>query len=84
MGWDCTTPSVGSSGAITCTTTALDVATDTFILTVTGNNVSEDITLTNTATIASSVTDGNPSNNSATVTTDLWVKLRVYLPPVAR
>jgi uncharacterized repeat protein (TIGR01451 family) len=84
LGWDCTTPAVGASGAITCTTPALDVATDTFILTVTGNNVPDDITLTNTATITSPATDGNPSNNSATVTTELQVKLRVYLPLVTR
>jgi uncharacterized repeat protein (TIGR01451 family) len=84
LGWDCTTPAVGASGAITCTTPALDVATDTFILTVTGNNVPDDVTLTNTATITSPATDGNPSNNSATVTTELQVKLRVYLPLVTR
>jgi uncharacterized repeat protein (TIGR01451 family) len=84
LGWDCTTPAVGSSGAITCTNTALDVATDTFILTVTGDTAPDDVTLTNTATITSPATDGNPSNNSATVTTELQVKLRVYLPLVTR
>ncbi|MGC9039251.1 MAG: hypothetical protein ACP5MJ_07100, partial [Roseiflexus sp.] len=36
-GWDCTTPAVGATGPITCTTAALDVATDTFVLTVTAN-----------------------------------------------
>jgi len=84
LGWDCTTPAVGSSGAITCTTPALDVATDTFILIVTGDTAPDDVTLTNTATITSPATDGNPSNNSATVTTELQVKLRVYLPLVTR
>lgn len=84
VGWDCTTPAVGASGPITCTTAALDVATDTFTLTVTINTASEDATLTNTATISSPATDGDPTNNTATTSTALWAKLRVYLPLVSR
>ncbi|ABU59029.1 DUF11 domain-containing protein [Roseiflexus castenholzii] len=83
-GWDCTTPAVGATGPITCTTAALDVATDTFVLTVTANAASEDTTITNTTTIASPVTDGDPGNNTATVSTALWTKLRVYLPLISR
>lgn len=84
LGWDCSTPAAGAAGPITCTTAALDVATDTFVLTVTASAVSEDATITNTATIASPATDGDPSNNTATASTALWAKLRVHLPLLVR
>lgn len=84
LGWDCTTPAVGATGPITCTTPALDVATDTFVLTVTANAAAEDATITNTATIESPATDGDPSNNTATVSTTFWAKLRVFLPLISR
>ncbi|MFQ3633961.1 hypothetical protein, partial [Roseiflexus sp.] len=84
VGWDCTTPAVGAAGPITCTTPALDVATDTFVLTVTAGAAAEDATITNTATIESSATDGDPSNNTATVSTTFWAKLRVFLPLISR
>lgn len=84
LGWDCTTPAVGAAGPVTCTTAALDVATDTFVLTVTAGAASDDVTITNIATITSPATDGNPGNNTATVSTELWGKLRVYLPLVSQ
>lgn len=82
-GWSCVTPAVGAAGPITCTSAALDVATDTFRLTVTGNPADDDVALTNTVEITSPATDGNPSNNSATVSSRLLVKFRIHLPIVA-
>ncbi len=82
-GWNCVTPAVGAAGPITCTSAALDVATDTFRLTVTGNPADDDVVLTNTVEITSPATDGNPSNNNATVSSRLSVKFRIHLPIVS-
>lgn len=80
VGWTCATPAVGAAGAISCTNPAFDVTANTFVLTVTALSPADDVILTNTASISSPATDGNPGNNSATAVVRLAVKLRNYLP----
>jgi len=67
-GWSCTTPAVGSGGMVGCSNASMGVGSAVFTLTV---NVDPDTpngtVLVNTATVSSNATDGNPNDNSATV-----------------
>jgi uncharacterized repeat protein (TIGR01451 family) len=81
--FNCATPSAGGTGSVVCSTADLaPFQPATFLLAVQVNPAAADgSTVTNTATVSSSVTDPNPGNNSATATTtisaqaDLWVSL---------
>jgi len=70
-GWACVTPSVGSSGNITCTIASFAIgATATFSPVVQVNpTTAAGTTLTCNATIATTSTDSIPANNSASATT---------------
>lgn len=69
-GWSCTTPAVGASGTINCTNPSMAVGSAAFSLLVTIDpSVAAGTVLSNTATVTSSTTDPNLSNNSATATT---------------
>ncbi|HET9529318.1 MAG TPA: HYR domain-containing protein, partial [Blastocatellia bacterium] len=70
-GWSCSTPAVGGTGAITCTTNLLPVlSTANFTLVVRVDPGTADNTIiTNTATVTSSITDPAPTNNTAGATT---------------
>jgi uncharacterized repeat protein (TIGR01451 family) len=66
VGWSCTTPAVGGTGAVHCGAASLaSGATASFTLTVTAAGT----TITNTATASSDTTDPNSANHSATATT---------------
>src|SRR5262245_30764855 len=70
-GWSCVTPPIGSGGVITClkdTMAASETAGFTVVVLV-DPDVADGATLSNTATISSSVSDPNGANNSATATT---------------
>ena len=70
-GWSCVTPPIGSGGVITClkdTMAASETAGFTVVVRV-DPDVADGATLSNTATISSSVSDPNGANNSATATT---------------
>ena len=75
--WSCSTPPVGSGGAISCSIATLPVGASFFTLVVeVGAGVPLGTVISNTATVsAETPTDPNPSNNSATATTT------VGLPP---
>ncbi|MFA6954716.1 MAG: Calx-beta domain-containing protein [Thermoanaerobaculia bacterium] len=69
-GWSCSTPSVGSAGAISCTNSSMAVGFELFTLTVTvDGSVADGTVITNTATVASSTSDPNTGNESASATT---------------
>ncbi|PYS45762.1 MAG: hypothetical protein DMF68_21205, partial [Acidobacteria bacterium] len=78
-GWSCTTPSVGGTGSVTCTIASLaSGASAVFQLTVKVNSsVTDESTISNTASISSSTTDSIPGNNSATQTTTVKAPLIV-------
>jgi uncharacterized repeat protein (TIGR01451 family) len=69
----CTTPAVGTTGNIVCTAAKFDVrGGDQPVFTFTfrvNDGVSQETTLSNSATISADETDPNPSNNTATRTT---------------
>lgn len=69
----CTTPSVGTTGDIVCTALKFDVrGSDQPVFTFTfrvNNGVSQETTLTNSATVTADETDPNTSNNTASRTT---------------
>jgi endo-1,4-beta-xylanase len=71
-GWSCSTPSVGSSGAISCTIASLAVgASGQFGLTVTQNDCAQPnaATIVASATVTSTTADPNPAaNNTASAT----------------
>jgi uncharacterized repeat protein (TIGR01451 family) len=68
----CTMPPVGQGGTVRCTTSTLANQADTsFTLTVKTAPNSPPGSISNTATITSSTTDGNLSDNSSTVTTGI-------------
>jgi uncharacterized repeat protein (TIGR01451 family) len=75
VGWSCTAPAVGGTGAINCTNASLGVGgSSVFTLTVNVNSgVANGTILTNTAVISSTTADGTPGNNSATATTTATV-----------
>src|SRR5207247_514319 len=70
-GWTCTTPAVGSTGAVTCTAGALaSGASVTFTVIVKVDPATPNGTvLSNTATVTSTTADQNAGNNSSTATT---------------
>lgn len=69
-GWSCTTPDAGDSGTVSCSNPSFAVGSSVFTLTVAVDpTVPAASTLSNTATVTSSTTDGTPGNNSSTATT---------------
>jgi hypothetical protein len=69
------------SGVVTCTRTALAPgAAPAIVITATAPLTAG--TITNTATIASNLSDTVPVNNSAQVATTITVPFQVYLPIV--
>lgn len=66
-GWNCTTPSAGGTGAISCTATSLaSQSNSTFSLTLkVVAGVAGGTVISNTASVSSATTDGNAANNSA-------------------
>jgi CSLREA domain-containing protein len=66
-GWSCTTPSAGTSGAVSCTQPSLAVSSDqVFTLVVhIPSGTAHGTVFINTATVSSSTSDPTPSNNSA-------------------
>ena len=72
--WTCTTPAVGATGTIDCTNASFGVTVDFFTLVVEVDpGLASGTVLTNTATLASTATDANPANNTATATTTVGV-----------
>ena len=68
--WSCTTPAVGATGTVSCTNSSYLVTVDFFTIVVkVDSNVAAGTILSNTATLASTTTDPNEANNSATATT---------------
>jgi uncharacterized repeat protein (TIGR01451 family)/CSLREA domain-containing protein len=70
-GWNCTTPAVGANGTVTCTkgsmATSESPATFTIVATV-DCSVVDGTAISDTATVSSTTTDTNPSNNSSNAT----------------
>ncbi len=70
-GWTCTTPAVGATGNISCTTpteAANALATFTLVVQV-GSGVTNGTTITDTDSVSSSTDDNTLANNTATVST---------------
>jgi uncharacterized repeat protein (TIGR01451 family) len=66
-GWSCTTPTVGTTGTITCTNPSFAVGTASFSVVVTVSATATPGTaISDTATVTSATTDPNLANNSAT------------------
>ena len=69
-GWSCTTPAVGSGGAVNCSNPLVAVGSEIFTLDVTVDPVAaEGSIISNTATTASATPDPAPGDTSATSTT---------------
>jgi uncharacterized repeat protein (TIGR01451 family) len=69
-GWSCATPSVGGTGAVTCSMSNFGVGSEVFTLVVAVDPSAADGTvITNTATFTATSTDPAPGNESATATT---------------
>lgn len=69
-GWSCTTPDAGDTGTVSCSNPSFAVGSSVFTLTVAVDpTVPAASTLSNTATVTSSTSDGNMGNNSSTATT---------------
>jgi uncharacterized repeat protein (TIGR01451 family) len=70
-GWSCTTPGVGSTGNVICTSLSMagsTAATFTMVVKVTSTTASGTV-ITDTATVNSSVSDPNSANNTASAST---------------
>jgi uncharacterized repeat protein (TIGR01451 family) len=69
-GWSCTTPAVGGTGMVSCSTTSQTVGDAVFTLTVAvAFSVSNGTVISNTATASSATADPNTGNESGTATT---------------
>ncbi len=69
-GWTCSTPSVGGTGAVSCSLASFAVGTANFTIVVNVNpNVAGGTVLSNTATFTSTTSDPTTGNESATETT---------------
>ena len=79
VGWSCTNPSQGQTGSVSCSIAGFaQGASAVFQLTVKVNSsVTDESTISNTASISSSTTDSMPGNNSATQTTTVKAPLIV-------
>jgi uncharacterized repeat protein (TIGR01451 family) len=70
VGWNCTTPAVGGTGAITCTNASMVTGNALFTLIVNVDGSATDGTIiTNVATVTATTIDSTPANNTATATT---------------
>ena len=68
-GWSCTTPPVGGTGSVDCTSPSLGFGNSVFTLVVKVDaSVPDGTVLTNTASAASATADPNGANNSASAT----------------
>jgi uncharacterized repeat protein (TIGR01451 family) len=69
----CSTPSVGGTGAVSCSLASLaNGTTATFTLVVNVNALTTEGTIiTNTASVSTTTSDPNQANNSSTVTTQI-------------
>jgi uncharacterized repeat protein (TIGR01451 family) len=72
-GWNCTTPGVGGTGNVQCTTSTLaaNAAASLSLVVKVNANTPASTTITNTATASSANPDPNTANNSATATTNV-------------
>jgi uncharacterized repeat protein (TIGR01451 family) len=69
-GWSCTTPAAGATGTINCTNPSFAVGSAVFTLTTAVSALTADgAVLSNTATVTSATTEGNPGDESDTETT---------------
>jgi uncharacterized repeat protein (TIGR01451 family) len=69
-GWNCTTPAVGGTGAISCTAANQAVpGTANFVLVLNVNAGAPDGSLSLTANVSAATPDQNPANNTLTLTT---------------
>ena len=69
-GWSCTTPAVGAGGTVSCTVASLAVGSGMFTLEAAVDaGVAPGTVLSNTATVASTTSDPNPGDESATAAT---------------
>lgn len=66
--WNCTTPAVGTSGAISCTTPSLGVGHTAYAYVTVKLSPTATGTLSNTAVVTTSLIETSPGNNSATDT----------------
>src|SRR3954452_12145811 len=70
--FNCTTPSVGSGGTVTCTAATFDVESETsFTISVKTSPSAPSGSISNTATITSATPDPDTSNNSSTAMTGI-------------
>src|SRR3954451_9001865 len=70
--FNCTTPSVGSSGTVTCTAATFDFESETsFTISVKTSPSAPSGSVSNTATITAATPDPDTSNNSSTATTGI-------------
>ncbi len=71
VGWSCTTPVVGGTGTVSCSSASLAAGSShDFTLTVEADvSLAAGTVLSNTATVSSATTDGNLGNESDTETT---------------
>ncbi|HEX7831641.1 MAG TPA: endonuclease/exonuclease/phosphatase family protein [Thermoanaerobaculia bacterium] len=78
--WSCTTPAVGATGTVSCTNSSFLVTADFFTLVVNVDaGVAAGTVLSNTATLASSTSDPNGTNDSATATTTVGTSADVSI-----
>jgi uncharacterized repeat protein (TIGR01451 family) len=68
-GWSCTTPAVNGTGTVNCSIGSMAAGSAMFTLNV--NGPAAPATVSNTATVSSSSTDGTPGNNSSTANTNV-------------
>jgi uncharacterized repeat protein (TIGR01451 family) len=69
----CAAPAVGSTGTVSCNLGSLANGAYAWVGILVNVNAAGGTTLTNTATVSSTTLDANPSNNSSTVTTPVYV-----------
>jgi uncharacterized repeat protein (TIGR01451 family) len=70
-GWECSTPAIGGTGAITCTVSNLSAGSSAFLTIVVKVDLCDvdGTTITNTLTVSSLGSDANPGDNASTIHT---------------
>lgn len=72
LGWACTTPAVGASGAVTCTASGTLASGSNAVFTLNLQRTATSGTVTASVSTATPTPESNSTNNSASVVTTVW------------
>jgi len=80
-GWSCEHPAIGATGVVRCTTLVMDPGSATFTIVAHVRGPVSPAGITNTARAYSAAIDGDQTDNVATTTTSVIVRVAINISP---